>query len=83
MKRLFEELWLQSDNCVDPIENMWFSIQEVAKSTSNSREEIRKYFNLLIQKEFIRNISKEPLLFEFTDRGKRIKTNLDIEELIK
>ncbi|WP_234424350.1 hypothetical protein [Aquimarina sp. Aq107] len=43
LKRLLKELWLQSDDCTEPIENMWFSIQEVAKSTGNTRKEIKKY----------------------------------------
>lgn len=82
-KRLFEELWFQSNDCTRPIENMWFSIQEVAKSTGNSREEIRRYLSILIEKGLIRITSKEPLLYEFTEDGKRVKNDLDIEEVTK
>ena len=47
-KRLLKELWLQSDDCTEPIEHIWFSIQEVSKSTGYKREEIKKYANSLI-----------------------------------
>ncbi|CAL2059229.1 hypothetical protein [Tenacibaculum sp. 190524A05c] len=83
LKRLFKELWLQSDDCSKPIENMWFSIQEVAKCTGNKRKEIRKYLNLLIDNNYIELMSKESLLYEFTKKGKAIKTNLEIESIIK
>ncbi len=83
LKRLLKELWLQSDDCSEPIENMWFSIQEVAKSTGNKRKEIRKYLNLLIDNKYIEIKSEEPLLFEFTEIGKAIKTDSEIEKVIK
>ncbi|WP_271768101.1 hypothetical protein [Aquimarina algiphila] len=83
LKRLLKELWLQSDDCSEPIENMWFSIQEVAKSTGNKRKEIRKHLNLLIDDKYIEITSEEPLLFEFTEKGKAIKTDLEIEKIIK
>jgi len=83
LKRLLKELWLQSDDCSEPIENMWFSIQEVAKSTGNKRKEIRKHLNLLIDNKYIEIKSEEPLLFEFTEKGKAIKTDSEIEKIIK
>jgi len=83
MKRLLQELWLQSNNCTEPIEHMWFPIQEVAKSTSNSRKEIRKYLNFLIDKEFIRNISNDPLLYEFTEKGKELREDSEIEIVMR
>ncbi len=83
LKRLLKELWLQSDNCTEPIESMWFSIQEVAKSTGNTRKEIRKYLYLLVDNNYLELKSEEPLLFEFTEKGKKIKTDLEIEKIIK
>ena len=83
MKRLFEELWLQSDNCSEPIKHIWYSIQEVAKSTMNSREEIRRYLTLLVDKKYVKRISDEPLLYGFTESGKGIKTDSEIESVIK
>jgi predicted transcriptional regulator len=83
MKRLLEELWLQSNDCSEPIKNMWFPIQEVAKSTSNSREEIRRYLNLLVDKGIIIRTSDEPLLYEFTEIGKELKADSEIEKIIK
>ena len=83
MKRLFQELWLQSNNCTEPIENISFSVFEVAKSTTNSKEEIRRYLNLLIDKNYIKKTSDKPLIYEFTEIGKEIKTDLDIEKIIK
>lgn len=79
---LFKELWLHSDDCSEPIKNIWFSIQEVAKSTGYTRNEIRKYLNLLIDNNYVKNTSQDPLLFEFTEKGKKIKTDLEIEEII-
>tara|TARA_R110002033_G_scaffold140530_1_gene179329 strand:+ start:289 stop:774 length:486 start_codon:yes stop_codon:yes gene_type:complete len=83
MKRLFQELWRQSDNCSEPITNIWYPIQEVAKSTMNSREEIRRYLSFLVDKKYIKRISDEPLLYGFTESGKGIKTDSEIENVIK
>ena len=41
LKSLLQELWFQSNKGSENIENIWFSIQEVAKSTGNTREAIR------------------------------------------
>ncbi len=83
MKRLFKELWLQSDNCTEPIEHIWFSINEVAKSTNNSSDEIKRYLNLLIEKDIVELVSWKPLLHKFTESGKGIKSESDIEKIIK
>ena len=74
MNRLFQELWLHSDNCAEPIEHIWFSINEVAKSTNNSSEEIRiRYLDFLIEKGILELVSWEPLLHRFTELGKKNK----------
>lgn len=83
MRRLLEELWLQSNNCTEPIKHIWYPIQEVAKSTSNSREEVRRYLNLLVENQIIKKTSDEPLLFEFTENGKEFNKDSEIEEIIK
>ena len=84
MKILFQELWLHSDNCVKPIEHIWFSIGEVAKSTNESREEIRtRYLNFLMERDIVELVSRKPLKHRFTELGKKIKTESDIENLIK
>lgn len=83
MKTLFKQLWLQSNNCTEPIQNMGFQILEVSKMTYNSKKEIIKYLNLLIDKKYIIRISDEPLLYEFTESGKKIKTDSEIEKIIK
>lgn len=80
---LFKQLWLQSNNCTVPIENMWFVILEVSKITSNSKKEILLYLNLLVDKNYIKRISEEPIIYEFTETGKKIKTDSEIEEIIK
>jgi len=82
LKTLLKELWFQSDDCAEPIGSIWYSIQKVSKSTGYKREEIIKYFNLLIENKYIKNTSKKPLLFEFTKKGKKIKTDLEIEKII-
>ena len=83
MKRLFEELWLQSNNCTEPIEHIWSSISEVAKSTNNSTEKIKKYVNVLVEEKIIEMVTSEPLLHKFTAIGKKLKSDLDIEKIIK
>lgn len=83
MKSLFNMLWLQSNNCSEEIQNMGYLISEVSKMTSNSKNEVIKYLNLLLDKNYIENISKEPLLYQFTEKGKKIKTDSEIEEIIK
>ena len=83
MKRLFKELWLQSKDCSEPIEHIWFLLNEVAKSTVNSSKEIHRYLTFLVKNSYIENISSEPLLYAFTESGKCIKTDSDIEKIIK
>ncbi len=83
MKTLFKQLWLQSNNCSEPIENMGFQIFEVSKMTYNSKKEILRYLKLLIDKNYIIRISEEPLLYEFTETGNKIETDSEIEEIIK
>ncbi len=83
LKRLLKELWLQSNDCTQYIENMWFSIQEVAKSTGNSTKEVRRHLNMLVDNKYICMTSEKSLLYEFTEKGKEIKTDLAIEKIIK
>lgn len=83
MKSLFNMLWLQSNNCSEEIKNMGYLIFEVSKMTCNTKSEIIKYLNLLLDEKYIENISKEPLLYQFTEKGKKIKTDSEIEEIIK
>lgn len=82
MKTLFKQLWLASNECKEPIENIGIHIFEVCKMTSNSRSEIMRYLNLLIEKNYIIKISDEPYLYKFTESGKKIKTDSEIEDII-
>jgi hypothetical protein len=61
---------------------MGIQISEVSKMTYNSSNEILRYLNLLIEKKIIIRISEKPLLYEFTERGKKINTDYEIEEII-
>ncbi len=81
LNRLFKELWLQSNNCKEPIENMWFSISEVSKSTEKSRNEVRKHLEFLIKNNILKIVSENPILYSFTESGKEIKTESDIEKI--
>ena len=83
MKSLLQQLWLQSNNCKKPIKNMGFNIFEVSKMTYDSINEIERYLNSLIEKKLIKKISNEPILYEFTLIGMKIKTDSDIEILLK
>lgn len=82
MKILFEQLWLHSDNCKCPIEHAWFPIQEAAKTTGKSKSEIIQYFLHLLNMNLIKKLSDDPLLYQFTDLGKGIKSDEQIEECI-
>ena len=83
MKTFFEQLWLQSNNCTEPIQNMGFQVFEVSKMTYNSKKEIMRYLNLLVEKNYIIKTSDKPLLYEFTESGKKIKADSEIEKIIK
>lgn len=83
MKCLFEELWFHSDNCSQPIRHIWFPIQEVAKSTQKTRTEIKKHLSMLVRQDLIKRTSEEPLLYEFTKKGKKVKTYSDIQKLLE
>lgn len=82
MQKLLKQLWFQSDNCLTPIQNIGIQISEVHKITGRNRSEIVEYLRYLIAKKVIRNISEYPLLYEFTDFGKRVKTLEDIEKYV-
>lgn len=82
MQKLLEQLWFQSDNCLSPIEHAWFPIQETAKITGTKRQKVMECFNKLIEANIIERISDEPLLFQFTDKGKQVKKGSDVEKYI-
>jgi hypothetical protein len=82
LQKLLEQLWFQSDNCVAPIENAWFLIQETSKITGTKRQVVRQYFDKLIELKLIQKISDEPLLFQFTEIGKQIKSSSDVEKYV-
>jgi hypothetical protein len=80
MIQLLKQLWFQSNNCSSPIEHAWFPIQETSKMTGANREIVKEYFLKLVEAKLIVKISDEPLLYEFTDTGKKIKEVNDIEK---
>jgi hypothetical protein len=82
MQKLLEQLWFHSDNCSSPIKHAWFPIQETAKITGAKRQMVVDYFNKLIEAEIIERISDEPLLFQFTDKGRGVKASADVEKYI-
>lgn len=82
MKSLLKQLWFQSNNCADRIENMGIQVSEVSKSTGKPNKEIIIYLNFLTVNRYINRISNEPLLYEFTDLGRKIKSDSDIGKLI-
>jgi hypothetical protein len=71
MQKLLDQLWFHSDNCSSPIENAWFPFQETAKITGTKRQVVMEYFNKLIDTKIIERISDDPLLLQFTDKGKK------------
>ena len=82
MFRLFKELWFASTNGSHPIENIGIRLMEVAKSTNNTRDDVREYLNELIKQGHVELTSKEPLIFTLTDKGKTIKTLADVQQII-
>lgn len=81
MFRLFKELWFASSDCSHEIENIGIRLLEVAKSTNNTKEYIREYLHALIKQGHIEMTSEKPLLFTITDKGKKVKTIEDVEQL--
>ena len=82
MLRLFEELWFASDNCKLPIQNMGIRLMEVAKSTNNTVDDVREYLSELVRQGHIEISSKEPLIWQLTDKGKTIKTESDVQHIL-
>lgn len=82
MQKLLEQLWFQSDNCSSPIENAWFLIQETSKITGTKGQVVRDHFDKLIEGKIIEKISDEPLLFQFTDTGRKVKSSSDVEKYV-
>ncbi|MDX2173029.1 MAG: hypothetical protein SFY56_07915 [Bacteroidota bacterium] len=81
MFRLFKELWFASSDCSHPIENIGIRLLEVAKSTNNTKDYVREYLNELIKQGHIEMTSEKPLLFTITNKGKKVKTIEDVEQL--
>ncbi len=77
MQKLLELLWLQSDNCSSPIENAWFLIQETSKMTGTKKNVVMEHFDKLIEGEIIEKNSDEPLLFQFTNTGRKVISSSD------
>lgn len=83
MRTLLTELRIQSDNFSRPIKHIWYPIQEVARFTNSPHEEVKNSLRLLIDKGYLNQKSSEPLIFELTEKGKQVKTDKEIEEIIK
>ncbi|HWJ27959.1 MAG TPA: hypothetical protein VNS32_15545 [Flavisolibacter sp.] len=60
---------------------MAYQLMEVGRWHSKTRKEIYDYLLLLIDTGHIELLSKEPLLYQFTDKGKTIETIDDIERI--
>ena len=82
MKVLFEQLWLASDNCKLPIEHIWFVIYEVSKITNSHKSEIMKYLNFLIDRNYVKHLSDDPLTYVISETGKEIKSDIEILNLL-
>jgi hypothetical protein len=80
--KLFKELWFHADNYSRPISNIGLRLLEVAKFTNNTTDDVREYFQILLDKNYIEIISKESLLYQFTEKGKSVKTLADMELII-
>lgn len=81
MFRLIRELWYESNYCKDVMKNIAHRIFEVNKSGCE-KNEVVKCFVFLIDNGFIKEISKEQHLYEFTETGKNLKTEQDVEAVI-
>lgn len=81
MFRLIRELWYESDYCKKVMKNVAHSIFEVNKSGGKELEAVR-CFMFLIDNGYIKEVSKEQHLYEFTETGKSIKTQKDVENII-
>ena len=82
LKKLLNELWIQSDFGSNPIRGLGYALHEFQKCSNISIFELREYFRLLIKKKVIEQISKDPVVFGFTEYGKTIKTELQIDGII-
>ena len=78
---LIRELWYQSDYGKKVMKNVARCIYEVKKSSCKELE-VAQCFLFLIDNGLIREISKEHHLYEFTDAGKNVTTQKDVEDII-
>ena len=81
MFRLIRELWYDSEYCQKPIKNFGYRIFEVTKSNVDKITVI-VHWKFLLENGVIKEITKDPPVYEFTLKGKNIKTEKDIEEMI-
>ena len=81
MFRLIRELWYESNYGEEPMKNVAYRIYEVNKSGCK-KNEVARSFKFLIDKGFIKEISKEPYCYEFTEMGRNIRTEKDVENII-
>jgi hypothetical protein len=82
MQKLLEQLWFQSDNCSSPISNASFLINETSKITGTKGQIVRRYFDKLVDGKIIEKISDEPLIFQFTAKGREVKSSSDAEKYV-
>jgi len=78
---LISELRHESNYYKDVMKNIAHRIFEVNKSGCE-KNEVVKCFVFLIDNGFIKEISKEQHLYEFTETGKNLKTEQDVEAVI-
>ncbi len=60
---------------------MGYNLMEVGKFTCQSKDIIRHYLDYLIDQGILELVSENPLLYQFTDKGRQIKSMDDIEKL--
>ena len=79
--RLFKELWSASGEGLHPIENISTRLTEVAKSTGQPKDYVRKHLNELLKTGHLEMSFETPLLFRITEKGKKIKCVEDVQKL--
>lgn len=80
---IFKQLWVSSKYGAKEIEHLWFTTQEISKSTNVKREQIKNHINDLISSGILNIKSHDPLIYKFSEKGKLIKKKVDINNLRK
>lgn len=81
MFRLVKQLLLETADFKKPVVNLGTCFFEISKG-GISKEIILNHWSFLLEHDFVKQISEDPPEYQFTGKGKQLKTEKDVANAI-